>query len=64
MAAAAAKRQKTKTFHAAIHVTRVEHWCVDAETEEEARALLAAGQGYRCDIGDRIHAEIDRLEKD
>ena len=43
---------KLKTFHAIVHVTRVEEWCVEAETAEEARELLAAGAGYRCQIGD------------
>ena len=39
-----------KTFHTTVHVTRVEQWCVEAETAEEARELLAAGAGYRCEI--------------
>ena len=34
-----------KTFHATVHVTRVEQWCVEAETAEEARELLTAGAG-------------------
>jgi hypothetical protein len=29
-----------KTFHATVHVTRVEQWCVEAETAEETRELL------------------------
>jgi hypothetical protein len=40
-----------KTFHAIVHVTRIEQWSVEAETAEEARELLAAGSGYRCNIG-------------
>lgn len=62
MTSAAAKQPPTKTFHAAMHVTRVEHWCVEANTEEEARALFAAGQGHRCDIGERLHLEVDVIE--
>ena len=57
-------RAKPKTFHAAMHVTRVEHWCVEAETEEEARELFAAGKGHRCGVGERLHAEFEELEKD
>ena len=63
MAVAARKQQpELKTFHATIQVTRIEEWCVDAATADEARALLAAGHGYRCQIGDRVHLEIERIE--
>jgi hypothetical protein len=58
---AAAKRQAKKalkTFYASMQVTRIEDWCVTAETAEEARALLANGEGMRCRIGDCIHLEI------
>ena len=54
MAAAALKRKfepQLKTFHATILVTRAEEWCVEAETAEQARELLAAGQGHRCHLG-------------
>jgi phage terminase large subunit GpA-like protein len=48
MAVAALKlRPKPKMFQARVHVTRVEEWCVEAETAEEARELLAAGGGHR-----------------
>ena len=43
--AVAAEKTKLKTFHSTMHVTRIEEWCVEAETAEEAKALLAAGQG-------------------
>jgi hypothetical protein len=65
MAIAALKRKvepQLKTFHAAILVTRAEEWCVEAETAEEARELLAAGQGHRCHLGDRVHHEVHALE--
>ena len=63
MAVAALKlKPKLKTFHAIVHVTRVEEWCVGAETAEEARELLAAGAGYRCQIGDCLNLEIERVE--
>ena len=50
-----------KTFHATIAVTRLEEWCVEAGTDEEARALLAAGHGHRCHLGDRLHMELDQV---
>lgn len=58
---AAAKKQAKKalkTFYASVQVTRIEDWCVSAETAEEARALLASGEGARCGSGDCIYLEI------
>ena len=60
--ARSAPKPRLKTFHATMIVTRTEEWCVEAETADEARALLAAGQGYRCQIGDRLHLEVEKLE--
>ncbi len=57
-----ANKPKPRTFHATLMVTRTEEWCVEAETADEARALLAAGQGYRCHIGDRLHLEVETLD--
>ena len=54
---------KLKTFHATVHVTRVEEWYVEAESPEQARDLLAAGAGYRCQIGECLNLEIERLEE-
>jgi hypothetical protein len=63
MAVAALKHKPAlKTFHATVHVTRMEQWCVEAETAEEARELLAAGAGYRCEIGECINIEVERIE--
>jgi hypothetical protein len=63
MAVAALKlKSKLRTFHATVHVTRAEEWCVEAETAEEARELLAAGAGYRCQIGDCLNLEIEHVE--
>jgi hypothetical protein len=45
-------------------VTRLEEWCVEAQTAEEARALLAAGAGHRCSPGDSVHVEFDTLLDD
>jgi hypothetical protein len=44
-----------------VVVTRTEEWCVEAADADEAMALLAAGQGYRCHIGDRLHLEVEAL---
>lgn len=52
------QKHKRKLFHASVHVTRIEEWCVEAESEEEARALLASGAGERCAIGDCVHVEV------
>ncbi len=59
--AVAAKNKKTQTFHAIMTVTRTEEWCVDAGSAEEAKARLAAGEGHRCNIGDALHVELERL---
>jgi hypothetical protein len=62
MAVAALKlKPKLKTFHATMLVSRAEEWCVEAETAEEARELLAAGHGHRCHLGDRVHAEVQGI---
>jgi hypothetical protein len=55
-------KARLKTFHAAMIVTRLEEWCVEAETPEEASALLAAGQGHRCQLGDCVHVELEAME--
>jgi hypothetical protein len=57
--ASVARRKNTrKTFHASVQVTRIEDWCVEAESEEEARTLLASGAGERCGVGDCVHVEV------
>ena len=64
MAVAALKlKPKLKTFHAAMLVTRAEEWCVDAETPEQAREILASGQGHRCQLGDCLNIEVERVEE-
>ena len=55
-------KPELKMFHATMHVTRLEEWCVEAETAEEARELLAAGAGHRCHIGDCLNLEVERVE--
>jgi hypothetical protein len=62
-ASMAAARRKRKTFYASVQVTRVEEWCVEAETAEEARALLAGGGGERCQIGDCLYVEVENVSE-
>lgn len=61
---AAQRKLKTDTFHATMLVTRLEEWCVDASSPEEAKALLAAGEGHRCHYGDPHHVELHELHDD
>ena len=66
MAVALLKRKlepELKTYHATMLVTRAEEWCVEADSPEEARALLAAGLGHRCHLGERVQCEVDRVEE-
>jgi uncharacterized protein YbaP (TraB family) len=61
---------KTKTanqsrlFHARMLVTRLEEWCVEAQSAEEASALLASGAGHRCTPGESIQVELESLLDD
>jgi hypothetical protein len=57
-------RPQPRLFHARMVVTRIEEWCVEAETAEEAKALLAAGAGHRCTPGDSVQVEFDGLLDD
>jgi len=50
-----------KLFHATMLVTRAEEWWVEAETLEEAQALLAAGKGHRHALGELVHVEFHAL---
>ncbi len=54
-------KPQTKIFHATMLVTRAEEWWVEAETVEEARALLASGQGHHATLGERVHVEVDQI---
>jgi hypothetical protein len=56
-----AAQRKKQLFHAIVQVTRVEEWCVEAESAEEARELLAAGEGYRCRLGDCLNLEVEQV---
>jgi hypothetical protein len=61
MPARTAPKTKPRLFHARMVVTRVEEWCVEAATAEEASALLTAGAGHRCTPGESIQVEFERL---
>jgi hypothetical protein len=64
MAVAALKQEpKRKVFYATVHVTRVEEWCIEAETAEEARELLNSGHGERGHIGECIHRDVASIEE-
>ena len=56
-----ASKPKARRFHARMLVTRIEEWCVEAESSEEARLLLAAGLGERCTPGESVQVEIDSV---
>jgi hypothetical protein len=53
---------KKKMFHATMLVTRAEEWCVEADTAEEARELLASGRGHVCQIGDCVYVDVEQFE--
>jgi hypothetical protein len=57
----AAGKTKPRLFHARMVVTRIEEWCVEAASAEEARALLAAGAGHRCAPGESVQVELEQL---
>ena len=49
-----------KIFHATMLVTRAEQWWVEAESLEEAEALLGAGRGHRTAVGELVQVELAR----
>jgi len=55
------RKPKLKTFHAAMRVTRTEQWWVEAETADEARAMLAAGEGHRSSHGELVDVELEAM---
>ena len=54
-------KRKRKTYYASVQVTRIEDWCVEAETADEARSLLAQGLGERQSLGACVHLEVQEL---
>jgi hypothetical protein len=64
MAVAALNQEpQRKMFYATMHVTRVEEWCIEAESAEEAQKLLNKGYGGREHIGECIHCEVASIEE-
>ena len=57
-------RPQPRIFHATMVVTRAEEWWIEAETAEEARALLASGRGHHAALGERVHVELEELLED
>ncbi len=55
-------KKKVKMFQATMLVTRLEEWCVEAASAEEARKLLASGNGHRCHIGDCLQVEVEHID--
>jgi hypothetical protein len=62
--AATARKKSARLFRATMQVLRMEEWCVEAESAEEARALLASGAGHRCTPGETLHVEFGDLVAD
>jgi hypothetical protein len=56
-----AENTKPRLFHARMVVTRVEEWCVEAKTPEEAEMLFASGAGHRCTPGESVQVELEQL---
>jgi hypothetical protein len=61
MPASTALKTKTRLFHARMLVTRLEEWCVEAESAGEARELLGGGGGHRGSPGENIQVEFEHL---
>jgi hypothetical protein len=57
-------QSEAKIFHATMLVTRAEQWWVEAGSADEARMLLASGQGHRAARGERVHVEVEELIKE
>ena len=57
-------KPQPKVFRAAMLMTRAEEWGVEADTAEEARALLASGRGHHAALGERVHVELEELFED
>ena len=48
---------KAQLFHATMLVTRMEEWCVEAASAEEAKTRFARGEGHRCTSGEIYSVE-------
>jgi hypothetical protein len=47
-----------------MRVTRAEQWWVEAETAEEAQALLASGEGHHAALGECVDVELEAIIDD
>jgi hypothetical protein len=56
-----ANKNNVQTYHATMLVTRMEEWCVEAATAEEAKALLEVGEGHRCSPGEVFCVELGEM---
>jgi hypothetical protein len=54
---AVSEKPRLKIFHATMVVKRLEEWCAEAETPEEARALAGRPARHRCHSADCVYAE-------
>jgi hypothetical protein len=52
---------ESKIFHARMVVTRAEEWWVEADSPEQAEALLSAGKAHRHTLGEMLHVELDEI---
>ena len=64
MSARQQRKPKLKTFHATMRVIRTEQWWVEAQTANEARAMLAAGEGHHCSHGELVGVELEAMLDD
>jgi hypothetical protein len=58
------RKPKLRIFHAVMRVTRTEEWWVEAETAEEAQAILAAGEGHHHAHGALVDVELEEMLED
>ncbi len=58
------QKPKLKAFHASMLVMRAEQWWVEAESVEEAKALLASGQGHHSATGECVYVELEGMLDD
>ena len=56
-----AARPRKRLYHAIMQVTRIEESCVEAASPEEAKRLLAGGEGHRCQRGDRVNCDLQEI---
>jgi len=60
----ALKREpQRKMFYGTMHVTRVEEWCIEAESAEEARKFMNNGQVELPQTGKCLHRHHMSIEE-